>query len=456
MNKKKILCSKETLEKNGLASYTPIDWDLIWNNITVIPTTKRRWFWLVMDLAKQNGAYVIPDSFNDLYGFLENKFEGKQKTRLKSEFPRYKDDDLKYRNDALKEDINSNFCKNQGKKSKEFLEKSTENGVLLLKAKEIVESRERSNPFKGEVLRSISGNIDIDVLWSANNLLIDKSKKAEKGKAQKKAKKGRAPQNMDLSFIAMGTNWKSTDIDEKADKIREWMKIIVKAILDRTCVRIKYQPHGMAELDCVVSPHRIRKDKQWLVYGFSITEINGVPSKGLYIFKSSRITDVVAIAESKNEYIGEDFSINTGGKECISSAVYEQMASGQLTKDIVDLSAPRTVYFAAEKNESPDNESFQKNTAPATSTYLKLKEEPLHHTQAEIKYADLPVEAKSHFGMSESGWGYFKIDVCDAMQALPLFLAMGSHFKILYPDDLYNKMKEKSQRIASLYSEDNN
>lgn len=294
-------------------------------------------------------------------------------------------------------------------------------------------SKDSQRALKPKFLSSISGNVDIELLNYANNRVNERIKKD-----------GKQKDSLNLSFISIGTNWETRDgvesgsesgIANKANQL-SFMKTIIDAIVNRSNVQIDYCPHGYEPMRCEVSPHRLRKDKQWIIFGYSSAVVDGVEQSSVFSFKLDRIQGVW---KSAGKYVGDDDDeINN---------IYKRISRNQITYDVIPGKPALQTVVIAVKGKFNDGKSLGRVFA-----YHKIKEEKIHRTQTEISREDVMLMGHvDSIKNLDNSWGYFRFEVCDSARIAYRLLQYYGNLKVIAPICLQAKMRKISEELYRLY-----
>lgn len=429
-------------------------------------------FCMVVRKAGEMDAWLIAESFSDLKEEFaeifkelyaqkfpesksnpESKVNEKALTILKSRIEVFEGNgDTSSR--ILKQRISDKFAKSKREITLDKL--TTASGIrladnisvkyLFVKGDSRIEEKcgkaDSKRALKPKFLSSISGNVDIELLIYANNQVNDIIKAIKEKDSESNAGKSLID-SLNLSFISIGTNWETRDgADEdggcetpgKTQQLA-FMKTIIDAIVNRCNVEIDYRPHGYPPMKCKVSPHRLRKDRQWIIYGYSTADVEGVEQHGVFSFKLGRI---YGVEKTSGEYIGDD------GSEIKS--IYKRISCNQVTYDVLQGNPKLQTVVIAVKGKS--NESALRGKAFA---YNKIREEKIHRTQTEISPEE--VERMGHAGSIQNvkDWGFFQFEVCDYNRIAYRLLQYHSNLKVIYPPSLKDRMRKISEELYNLY-----
>lgn len=415
-------------------------------------------FCMAVRKAGEVNAWLVAESFQDLKESLPEIYKnvcaktrpeifGNQKTfkrkleQINSHIISFGKED--YASDMLNQRISDSYPKNKRAISRSQLtimrKLELDNGKrathLFVKGDADIEKKrkngEAQRALKHKYLSSISGSIDIELLNHASNRVNEKINEDKNLKNY-----------IDLSFISIGTNWETRDCPndandrdmEKLESQLHFMKSIIDAIINCQNLLIVYSPHGYRTIECVVSPHRLRKDRQWIIYGYSSTEIDGKEVNGIYSFKLDRISDV---KPASGEFIGED--------NPYIKATYTRISRNQISYDVLPSEMPLQTVIIAVKGKY--------NNAPygRTYTYHKIKEEKIHVTQTEINREDVISMGHAASIKDLDNWVFFKFEIYDYDRIAYRLLQYHGNVKVIAPLSLQYKMKKISEALFKLY-----
>lgn len=441
-------CSVSTLRDAGitLIPWTMIPFELGWLQSQVESMTKTDWFCRLVAIAGTQGAWLSPDSFNDFRRAIpeilalantrvplpvSEGYLASLTKKIRRKLFTF-DDPAEAPSHALRNRIADTLPRVNHGIPKGTLRTMRFHNTLLIRGDAEIEGKRIHRPdsyaIRQEVVASIAGSLDTDLFNYANNLLIQAAKSAP----------GNAPAN--LSFIALASGWGTNQTDANG---MAHLKSIIEAIIFRRPLNVTYKPHASTPLDCILSPHRLRKQSQWIIYGHSAT----AAASGIYAMKLSRILSIQP-APDGIPYVDETISG--------AAAIYERMSRHQLTYDVMPLSAPlTTVVFAIDGLHLPETGS----AAHLHNPYKRILEEPLHPSQEQIPFARLQsygivtgTPESPVANLDPGRWAFFAIKIADPDRILPIILTFGPTLKILSPLSLHNQMRQTASALLTLYS----
>lgn len=441
-------CPDTTLRDAGitLIPWTRVPFDLGWLQSQVESMTKTDWFCRLVAIAGNHGAWLSPASFNDFRravpeilalanaraphpvseGYLTSLTKKIRRKLFTFDDPA---DDPSH---ALRNRIADTLPRVNNGIPKGTLRTMRVHNTLLIRGDAGIESKRINRPdsyaIRQEVVASIAGSLDTDLFNYANSLLIQAAKSGP----------GKAPAN--LSFIALASGWGP---DQTGAAGMTHLKSIIEAIIFRRALNVTYKPHASTPLDCILSPHRLRKQSQWIIYGHSATAV----ASGIYAMKLSRIISIQP-APDGTPYVDETDSDG--------AAIYERMSRHQLTYDVMPLSAPlTTVIFAVDGLNLPETHSASHLHNP----YKRILEEPLHPSQEQIPFAQLQrhgiitdATLSPVANLDPERWAFFSIRISDPDRILPIILTFGPTLKILSPLSLHDHIRQTASALLTLYS----